>query len=97
VERARAIQQKRFEGCAVQCNAHATPAQIRERFFLTKEADDTLRTIFERLGLSMRARDKILKVARTIADLAESETILPEHVSEAAFYRSLDKKYWSRG
>ena len=97
VEEARAIQRKRYEGTSVECNAHATPAQIRSSFLLTPEADDTLRMIFDRLGLSMRARDKILKVARTIADLDHSETIRPEHVSEASFYRSLDKKYWNRG
>ncbi len=60
------------------------------------EADETLRQIFHRLGLFMRARDKILKVAPTIADLDGSQTILPQHVSEASFYRSLDKKYWNR-
>ncbi len=97
VEAARALQRKRYEGSSTQCNAHATPAQIRDLFFLTKEADGTLKTIFERLGLSMRARDKILKVARTAADLEGSEAILPHHVSEASFYRSLDKKYWNRG
>ncbi len=96
VEEARAIQRKRFAGSSTECNAHATPAQIRDSFFLSQEADDALRTIFDRLGLSMRARDKILKVARTIADLDHSETIRPEHVSEASFYRSLDKKYWIR-
>ena len=97
VEKARAIQRRRFEGSSTECNARATPAQIRDLFGLTPEADEMLRTIFEKLGLSMRARDKILKVARTIADLADSETILPDHVSEASFYRSLDKKYWNRG
>jgi len=97
VEAAREVQRKRYEGTATECNARATPNQIKKLFGLTPEADETLRIIFERLGLSMRARDKILKVARTVADLAGSETILPDHVSEASFYRSLDKKYWNRG
>lgn len=95
VEAAREIQRKRYAGTAVQNNAHATPAQIRDRFRLTPEADALLRNVFEKLGLSMRARDKILKVARTIADLDGKEDILPDHVSEASFYRSLDKKYWA--
>lgn len=97
VEQAREIQRKRYAGTSVQCNAHATPAQIRQTFFLSSDADAALGQIFDRQGLSMRARDKILKVARTIADLDGSETILPHHVTEAAFYRSLDKKYWNRG
>ncbi|MBQ5742790.1 MAG: YifB family Mg chelatase-like AAA ATPase [Clostridia bacterium] len=96
VEQARAIQRQRYEGSSVECNAHATPRQIRDLFFLTPEADDTLRQIFDRMGLSMRARDKILKIARTIADLDGSPDIRPHHVSEASFYRSLDKKYWNR-
>ncbi len=96
VEAAREIQRRRYAGSTVECNAHASPAQIRNTFLLSPEADDALRQIFDRLGLSMRARDKILKVARTIADLDGSETIRPEHVSEASFYRSLDKKYWAR-
>lgn len=96
VEEAREIQRKRYEGSSTACNAHATPAQIRDSFSLSPEGDETLRQIFDRLGLSMRARDKILKVSRTIADLDGSETIRPEHVSEASFYRSLDKKYWNR-
>ncbi len=96
VERARAVQRERYRGSGVECNAHATPRQMRELFLLTPEADDTLKQIFDRLGLSMRARDKILKIARTIADLDGSDGIRPEHISEASFYRSLDKKYWNR-
>ncbi|MBO5214374.1 MAG: YifB family Mg chelatase-like AAA ATPase [Clostridia bacterium] len=96
VEQAREIQRRRYDGSSTECNAHATPAQIRDTFSLSLEADEALRQIFDRLGLSMRARDKILKVARTIADLDKSESILPQHVSEASFYRSLDKKYWNR-
>ena len=96
VEQAREVQRNRYLGSSTECNAHATPAQIRDVFFLSPEADETLRQIFDRLGLSMRARDKILKVARTIADLDGSGEILPQHISEASFYRSLDKKYWNR-
>ena len=96
VEAAREIQRKRYEGTDTECNARATPAQIKALFRLSPAADDRLRMIFERLGLSMRARDKILKVARTVADLEGSEEILTDHVAEASFYRSLDKKYWTR-
>ncbi len=96
VEGARAIQRRRYEASKTQCNAQATPAQIRDLFALTEDANRMLGRIFEQLGLSMRARDKILKVARTIADLEGSASILPDHVSEASFYRSLDKKYWNR-
>lgn len=96
VEKAREIQRQRYQGSSIECNAHATPRQIRDLFSLTPEADERLKQIFDRMGLSMRARDKILKVARTVADLDGSGDILPEHVSEASFYRSLDKKYWNR-
>ena len=97
VEAARARQRERYEGTAVECNARATPAQIRDLFRVTPEADAMLCTIFEKLGLSMRARDKILKVARTIADLEGNPDVVADHVSEASFYRSLDKKYWNVG
>ena len=63
---------------------------------MSEGANNQLRQIFERLGLSMRARDKILKAARTVADPAGSETVEAGHVAEASFYRSPDKKYRSR-
>ena len=61
------------------------------------KAQDVLRKAFDKLGLSARAYDRVLKVARTIADLEGSEIIRADHVLEAVQYRTLDKKYWSRG
>lgn len=90
VEMARAIQRERFkdEGAAVKVNASMGERQIKKYCRLTAECEGVLRSAFEALHLSARARTRIIKVARTIADLAFSEEILPEHILEAASYRN---------
>ncbi|MBQ9266992.1 MAG: YifB family Mg chelatase-like AAA ATPase [Clostridia bacterium] len=95
VNNARAIQSQRYEGTDIICNAGLTPAMINKYCKLGKEEKEILQSAFQRLGLSARAHSRILKVARTIADLAGSEEIKVEHLAEAIQYRSLDRKYWS--
>ena len=94
VNRARKIQLERFKGTDVTCNAKMTPSLTRKYCVLSETASKTLELSFERLGLSARAYDKILKVARTIADLDNSESIENIHILEAIQYRSLDRKFW---
>ncbi len=94
VNEARKIQQKRFEGTGISCNAKMTPQMTKDYCVLTDEADSLLKMSFEKLGLSARAYDKILRIARTIADLDKSENIEMSHIAEALQYRSLDRKYW---
>lgn len=94
VRAARAVQQARYAGRDVPCNARLTGAQVRTFCALEPDADRVLRGAFDRLGLSARAYDRVLKVSRTIADLAGSERIEAAHVFEAVQYRSLDRKYW---
>ena len=94
VNEARRLQQRRFEGTDITCNAKMTPALTRKYCTLSESASKTLELSFERLGLSARAYDKILKVARTIADLDNSENIENTHILEAIQYRSLDRKFW---
>lgn len=94
VVRAREIQQKRFAGMGIFCNAQMTPKQVRQYCPLDDKCDQILSFAMSKLGLSARAYDRILKVSRTIADLAGSESILPQHVQEAISYRSLDRDTW---
>jgi len=95
VSGARAVQQARLAGTGIPCNARLTPALLTEHCPQTEDARRTLRGAFERLGLSARAYDRILKVARTVADLDGCETLTQDHVFEAIQFRSLDRKYWS--
>ncbi len=97
VLRAREIQTERLRGTGVHDNARLTPALLRRTCPLTESADRTLRTAFDRLGLSARAYERVLKVARTIADLGGEEKIGSAEIAEAIQYRSLDRKYWKEG
>ena len=95
---AREIQQNRFgkSGTVGHCwNAQMTNREVRHHCHIEKEGLELLRTAVLNLGLSARAHDKVLRVARTIADLDEAEAILAEHISEAIQYRLLDRKLWT--
>lgn len=92
VNAARAIQLKRFAGTGITCNAKMTARQTREFCILEPAANELLKKIYEKMGLSARAYDKIVKVARTIADLDNSEVINSKHITEAIRYRNLDRK-----
>ena len=92
---ARAIQKERFSGTRITCNALITPDKLQEFCPMDDSAETLMKNVFDRLGLSARAYDRILKVARTIADLDSSEVIRKQHVAAASQYRSLDRKYWS--
>lgn len=94
VNRARKKQNERFEGTGITCNAKMTPSATRKFCILSEEADGLLKQSFDSMGLSARAYDKILRIARTIADLDDSEIIEFVHIAEAIQYRSLDRKYW---
>ncbi len=97
VNEARQEQLKRYKQKEkVYCNAHLGSKDIRKWCVIDKESQSLLKTAIERFGLSARAYDKVLKVARTIADLAGVEHIKIEHVAEAIQYRSLDKNVWQR-
>ncbi|MDI9320606.1 MAG: YifB family Mg chelatase-like AAA ATPase [Phycisphaerales bacterium] len=96
VIQARAIQAKRFEGKeGVYCNAQMGSKLLKEVCAINTVGANLLKTAMERLNLSARAYDRILKVSRTIADLASSEDIRPEHLAEAIQYRSLDREGWA--
>lgn len=94
VIKAREIQNERFKGTDISCNARITPQRIAEFCPITKDAENFLKNIFEKTGLSARAYSKILKISRTIADMEGYETIQKKHIAKASHFRSLDKKYW---
>lgn len=95
VEQARMIQHERYKGTNITCNARLTPELMQKYCSLTEDADRILKTAFENLGMSARSYDRILKIARTIADLDGAKDINARHISQAIQFRSLDRKYWS--
>ena len=95
VTRARSLQQQRYEKAAgIYCNAQMTDRMMQEYCALDEASSRLLRSAMDRFDLSARAYSRILKVARTIADLAGSATIQPSHIAEAVGYRNLDRGTW---
>lgn len=96
VIKARMIQETRYEkNVGVHCNAQISSKQLREVCKIDENGNQLLKTAMEKLGLSARAYDRILKVARTVADLEESANIETNHLAEAIQYRSLDRESWA--
>lgn len=94
VNAARERQRNRLAGSGFTCNAKMDTRTTRETCHMTSDAQFLMRQAFDRLQLSARAYDKLLKIARTVADLDASDDIQMEHVAEAIQYRSLDRKLW---
>lgn len=95
VEKARLVQQNRFEKDGIICNADMKTRHIKKYCKLDAKGTKLLESAFKAMSLSTRAYSKIIKIARTIADMNESFEIKEEHVAEAIQYRSLDRKYWA--
>lgn len=96
VKKAVAMQKKRYKGTSFHFNSDLTAAAIREFCVVSQEGELLLKRVFEKMELSARSYHRIIKTARTIADLDEKEIIEKKHIGEAVYYRSLDKKYWGR-
>ena len=93
---AREIQSRRFAGTTIHSNAMMNSAMLRTFCPLSREVRALLESAMSRLNLSARAYDRIIKVARTIADLAGSDNIEAAHIAEAINYRTLDRDSWGR-
>jgi magnesium chelatase family protein len=94
INAARARQQQRYAADGMFCNAQMLPRHMRTFCRLDIGGQQLLESAMGRLGLSARGYDRVLKVARTIADLAGAEVIAAEHIAEAVQYRSLDRELW---
>jgi magnesium chelatase family protein len=96
VVRVRAVQQRRFGPSSLTLNGRMSTRQLRRHCELDDAGRKVLQAAMEGLGLSARAHDRILRVARTVADLESSDRVEAQHVVEAIGYRSLDRKLWTR-
>ena len=96
VNDARKIQFERYKDLGIYSNSELTPSMLEKFCKLNDKGKQILQNAFEKLGLSGRAYGRILKVARTIADLEKSENIETPHLAEAIQYRSLDRKHWQK-
>ena len=94
VDKARIIQNERYKNDNIHSNSELTSDLLKKYCKLDKKSSEILKNAFEKFGLSARAHDKVIKLARTIADLDEEENILAKHIAEAIQYRNLDKKFW---
>lgn len=94
VNKARKFQQERYKEYNIYSNSELTPSLIKKYCILDNKCRDIIKNAFDRLGLSARAHNRILKVARTIADMEGNENITPNNLLEAISYRSLDRKIW---
>ena len=94
IRKARELQKERFKGTGILFNSEIPPAKLKEYCIMDQGAESFLRSTFDSLGLSARAYDRILKVARTVADMDGEKIIRRNHISRAVQYRTLDRKYW---
>jgi magnesium chelatase family protein len=92
---ARGIQEERFRDTEIHSNAQMSSRLVKEICVITSAGQMLLNKAMDKLGLSARAYDRILKVSRTIADLSQSDDIRAEHLAEAIQYRSLDRESWA--
>lgn len=96
VDKSRQIQLERYQGLGIFCNAELDSNLLDKFCKLDKKSQGIMESAFEKYGLSARAHDKILKIARTIADLENSKDIQYKHIAEAIQYRSLDTRYFDK-
>ena len=96
VQKAREIQNQRFKGTEITCNARISDGLIAELCPLSPDAQEALKNVFEKMGLSARGYNRILKLSRTIADMSGSEVIDKVHITQAVQFRTLDRQFWGK-
>ena len=96
VQKAREIQNLRYKGTGITCNAAISDSLISEVCPMTDAARETLRNVFDKMGLSARGYNRILKLSRTIADMTGEEVIDKQHIAQAVQFRTLDRQFWGK-